>query len=243
MSTASIQNIIATGRQASLTSTVLAEWVEKATPGQRSFLHGLLLAEIESRQESRHQRLLKSARLPALKSLTGFDYTAVRFPEDYGREPLTSLEFINHAQNLVLYGDVGTGKTHMATALAAAACQQGIPARFYTTSALVMALRRAKDEGRLDKELAVIAKYKLLIIDEFGYLPIDPEGARLLFQVIADSYEKRSLIITTNLEFSRWGTVFGDDNMAAAVIDRLVHHGRLLQFRGESYRVKHALMK
>lgn len=243
MSTVSIQDVIEAGRQAALTSTVLAEWAEKGTPGQRAFLHGLLLAEHESRQESRHQRLLKSARLPALKSLTGFDYSSVRFPEDYGREPLTTLEFISHAQNLVLYGDVGTGKTHMATALAAAACQQGIPARFYTTSALVMALRRAKDEGRLDRELAVIAKHKLLVIDEFGYLPIDPEGSRLLFQVIADSYEKRSLIITTNLEFSRWGTVFGDDNMAAAVIDRLVHHGRLLQFRGESYRVKHALMK
>lgn len=243
MSTPSIQDIIDTGRHATLTSGVLAEWAEKGTPGQRTFLHGLLLAEIESRQESRHQRLLKSARLPALKSLTGFDYGSVRFPEDYGRESLASLEFINHAQNLVLYGDVGTGKTHMATALAAAACQHGIPARFYTTSTLVMALRRAKDEDRLDKELAAIAKYKLLVIDEFGYLPIDTEGARLLFQVIASSYEKRSLIITTNLEFSRWGTVFGDDNMAAAVIDRLVHHGRLLQFRGESYRVKYALMK
>ncbi|WP_449371792.1 ATP-binding protein [Arthrobacter psychrolactophilus] len=131
----------------------------------------------------------------------------------------------------------------MASALVAAACRKGIPARFFTTSALVMMLRRAKDEGRLDKELASLAKNQLLAIDELGYLPIDIEGARLLFQVIADGYEKRSLIITTNLEFSRWGTVFGDDNMAAAVIDRLVHHGRLLQFRGESYRVKNALMK
>jgi len=131
----------------------------------------------------------------------------------------------------------------MATALVAAACRQGIPARFFTTSALVMMLRRAKDEDRLDKELASLAKNQLLAIDELGYLPIDTEGARLLFQVIAEGYEKRSLIITTNLEFSRWGTVFGDDNMAAAIIDRLVHHGRLLQFRGESYRVKNALMK
>lgn len=178
-----------------------------------------------------------------MKTLTGFDYTSIRFPQDYGREPLESLEFITRAQDLVLYGDVGTGKTHMATALVAAACRQGIQARFFTTSALVMMLRRAKDEDRLDKELASLAKNQLIAIDELGYLPIDTEGARLLFQVIADGYEKRSLIITTNLEFSRWGTVFGDDNMAAAVIDRLVHHGRLLQFRGESYRVKNALMK
>ncbi|WP_164520442.1 ATP-binding protein [Specibacter cremeus] len=150
----------------------------EGTPKQREYLHGLLQAEHESRQESRRQRLLKSARLPALKSLTGFDYAGVRFPEDYGREALASL-----------------------------------------------------------------AKNQFLIIDEVGYLSTDTEGARFLFQVIADGYEKRSLIITTNLEFSRWGTVFGDDTMAAAVIDRIVHHGRLLQFRGESYRVKHALMK
>jgi DNA replication protein DnaC len=217
MNPITVQDIIEAGRQAALTSTVLAEH--------------------NSRQESRRQRLLKSARLPALKTLTGFDYSIVRFPEDYGREALASLEFINQAQDLVLC-DVGTGKTHLATALAAAACQQGIQARFFTTSSLVMALRRAKDEDRLDKELASLAKNQLLVIDEFGYLPIDTEGARLLFQVIADGYEKRSLIITTNLEFSRWGTVFGDDNMAAAVIDRIVYHGRLLQFRGESYRVK-----
>lgn len=243
MNPITVQDILEAGRHAALTGSVLTEWAEKGTPKQREYLHGVLLAEQESRQESRRQRLLKSARLPALKTLTGFDYTSVRFPEDYGREPLESLEFIPRAQDLVLYGDVGTGKTHMATALVAAACRQGIPARFFTTSALVMMLRRAKDEDRLDKELASLAKNQLLAIDELGYLPIDTEGARLLFQVIADGYEKRSLIITTNLEFSRWGTVFGDDNMAAAVIDRLVHHGRLLQFRGESYRVKNALMK
>ena len=243
MNPITVQDILEAGKHASLTGSVLTEWAEKGTPKQREYLHGVLLAEHESRQESRRQRLLKSARLPALKTLTGFDYTSVRFPEDYGREALESLEFITRAQDLVLYGDVGTGKTHMATALVAAACRQGIQARFFTTSALVMMLRRAKDEDRLDKELASLAKNQLIAIDELGYLPIDTEGARLLFQVIADGYEKRSLIITTNLEFSRWGTVFGDDNMAAAVIDRLVHHGRLLQFRGESYRVKNALMK
>ncbi|WP_199184158.1 IS21-like element helper ATPase IstB [Cryobacterium sp. Y62] len=243
MTLITVQDIMETGRQASLTNTVLAAWAEKGTPKQREYLHGMLTAEHESRQASRRQRLLPVARLPAVKSLTGFDYSNVKFPEDYGRDELTSLEFINRAEDLVLYGDVGTGKTHLASALVAAACQQGIPARFFTTSSLVMQLRRAQDEGRLDRELASIAKNRLLAIDEFGYLPIDTEGARLLFQVIADGYEKRSLIITTNHEFSRWGTVFGDDNMPAAVIDRIVHHGRLLQFRGESYRVKHALMK
>lgn len=241
--TIDVAQILEVGRAASLTTTVLAEWAERGTPKQREYLLGLLTAEHESRQQARRQRLLRAARLPTLKSLEGYDWTAVRFPEDYGRQPLESLDFIDRAQDLVLYGDVGTGKTHLATALAAEACHQGIPARFFTTSALVMQLRRAKDEARLDKELTTLAKYRLLVIDELGYLPIDTEGARLLFQVITGAYEHQSLILTTNLEFSRWGTVFGDDNMAAAVIDRIVHHGRLLQFRGESYRVKNALMK
>lgn len=241
--TVEVKDIIAAGRSASLTTTVLAEWAERGTPKQREYLLGLLTAEHDSRQRARRQRLLRVARLPSYKTLEGYDWTAVRFPEDYGREPLTALDFIERRQDLVLFGDVGTGKTHLATALAAAACQEGIPARFFTTSALVMQLRRAKDEGRLDKELASLAKNRLLVIDELGYLPIDTEGARLLFQVISDAYETQSLILTTNLEFSRWGTVFGDDNMAAAVIDRIVHHGRLLQFRGESYCVKNALMK
>ena len=243
MNNPSVADIVAAGRQAYLTVAVLDEWARKATPKQREHLYGMLTAENDSRQRSRRARLLTAARLPACKSLDGYDWSAVSFPADYGRQQLAALEFLDHAQDLVLFGDVGTGKTHLATALAATACHRGIPARYFTTSSLVMTLRRAKDAGRLDRELATLAKTQLLVIDELGYLPIDPDGARLLFQVISDAYEKRSLIITTNLEFSRWGTVFGDDNMAAAIIDRLVHHGRLLRFRGTSYRVNHALMK
>ena len=241
--TISVQDVIDAGRKAALTSAVLHEWASKGTPKQREYLIGLLRAEHASRQASRRQRLLKAAHLPARKSLDGYDWSAIRFPDDYGREQLTNLDFLDRAEDLVLFGDVGTGKTHLATALVAAACHRGIPARYFTTSSLVAGLRRAKDAGRLDHQLSLLARNRLLVIDELGYLPIDADGARLLFQVIADAYEQHSLIITTNLEFSRWGTVFGDDSMAAAIIDRLVHHGRLLQFRGDSYRVNHALMK
>ena len=101
-----------------------------------------------------------------------------------------------------------------------------------------MRLRRAKEEGRLDRELSAIGKAEMVVVDELGYLPLDAEGARLLFQVISAAYERQSVVFTTNL----WGSVFGDDQMAAAVIDRVVHHGRLVQFRGESWRVRHALM-
>lgn len=236
-------DIITAGRAISLTSTVVAEWAGRGTPKQREYLHEFLTAEHASRQHARNTRLLNAARLPARKSLDGYDWTAIRFPDGYGRDQLVSLDFLQHAGDLVFYGDVGTGKTHLASALIAAACQQGIPARFHTTASLVAVLRHAKDTGRLDRELAALSRYQLIAIDEFGYLPIDTDGARLLFQVITDAYEKRSLILTTNLEFARWGTVFGDDQMAAAVIDRIVHHGRLLQFRGQSYRVAHALMK
>jgi DNA replication protein DnaC len=237
------ETIITAARRISLTTSVITEWAHLGTPKQREYLHGFLAAEHASRQHAKHMRLLKAARLPVMKTLDGYDWTAIRFPDGYGHNALTDLEFLEHAGDLVFYGDVGTGKTHLASALAAHACQQGIPARFFTTAGLVSHLRGAKHADRLDSQLAAIGKNQLLIIDEFGYLPIDPEGARLLFQVISEAYEKRSLILTTNLEFSRWGTVFGDDHMAAAVIDRIIHHGRLLQFRGQSYRMKNALMK
>lgn len=149
----------------------------------------------------------------------------------------------SRAEDLVLYGDVGCGKTHLAITIGMLACQRMIPVRFLAASSLVMRLRKAKDDNRLDAELKSIGRAGLVIIDELGYLPIDIDGARLLFQAGADSYETRSVISASNLESGRWGDVFGDGDMAAAVIDRIVHHGRILRFHGESYRNKHSLMK
>ena len=143
--------------------------------------------------------------------------------------------------NLVLYGPVGTGKTHLAVALGRLACMRAIPVGFFTATGLLMRLRRAK-RGRLDAELRQIARARLPVIDEFGYMPIDKEGSRFLFQVISDSYETRSMAHIMNIEFSGWGRVLGDKNMAAALIDRTVHHGRLVRFEGGSYRSEHALM-
>ena len=165
------------------------------------------------------------------------------WPEGLGRESLLSPDFLERSEDLVLVGDVGTGKAHMASALCALACERRLEARFLTASALVMRLRRARDEGRLDREAPQIGRARLLVIDGLGFLPLDPDGARLLFQVFADACERQSVVIATNLEFGRWGSVFGDDQMAAAVIDRIVRHGRLPQFRGGSHRVSHALMQ
>lgn len=236
------QRIMDMSRRLTLTRSVLAETLAGATPAQLDFIERWFRAELDSRDRARRARLLKAAGFPADKTLDGYDWTGLGFPADWGRSQLEGLEFIDRHEDLVLYGDVGCGKTHLAIALGQAACRDGTPVRFFTASGLVMRLRRAKQDDRLDRELAQIGRARLLIIDELGYIPIDEEGGRLLFQVIANAYETQSVIYTTNIEFSGWGRVFGDPNMAAAVIDRTVHHGRLIRFRGESYRSRHALM-
>ena len=238
-----VEEIVAAGARCSLTKSVLAEWAASGTPRQREYLLGYLEAEGASRDASKRAQLLRRCALPQAKSLDGYDWSAVSWPEGFGRVDLEALSFVGPCEDLVLMGDVGTGKTHMASALCQLACDRRLEARFFTASTLVMRLRRAREEGRLDREMSQVARARLLVIDELGFLPLDADGARLVFQVFADAYERQSVVITTNLEFSRWGGVFGDDQMAAAVIDRVVHHGRLVQFRGESYRVRHALMQ
>lgn len=221
---------------------MLGEWARLGTPKQVEYLAGYLEAERDSRDASRRAQLLRRCGLPAPKTFDGYDWSAVSWPDGLGREDLLSLSFLERREDLVLMGDVGTGKTHMASALCQLACDRRLEARFFTASSLVMRLRRARDEGRLDREMSQVGRAALPVIDELGFLPLDADGARLVLQVFADAYERQSVVITTNLEFSRWGSVFGDDQMAAAVIDRIVHHGRLVQFKGESYRVRHALM-
>ena len=237
------ERILKMSRSLTLTRSVLAGTLAEATPNQLDFIERWFTAELDSRERSKRLRLLKQAGFPADKTLDGYDWTNLKMPADWGRAQLENLDFVAGCEDLVLYGDVGCGKTHLAIAIGMLACQRMIPVRFFTASSLVMRLRKAKDDNRLDAELKSIGRAGLVIIDELGYLPIDIDGARLLFQVIADSYETRSVIFTSNLEFSRWGDVFGDGDMAAAVIDRIVHHGRILRFHGESYRNKHSLMK
>ena len=235
--------VVEAGKRRSLTKSALREWAGKGTPRQAEFLLGYLEAEAASRDASKRASLLRRCALPAPKTFDGYDWSAVSWPDGFGRDDLLSLPFLGRREDLVPMGDVGTGKTHMASALCTACCQARVEARFFTASSLVMRLRRARDEGRLDRGLAQIGRAELLVIDELGFLPLDADGARLLFQVVSAAHESQPVVFTTNLEFSRWGAVFGDDQMAAAVIDRVVHHGRLLRFRGESYRVRHALMQ
>lgn len=177
-----------------------------------------------------------------MKSFEGYDFSQVAFPDGYGVDDLKSLSFVEAAQDFVFHGQTGRGKTHLAIAVGHACVMAGKAVRFYTAAELALALSKARRELALEAMMRDIAKNDLVILDEFGYVPLDTESARLLFQVVSSCYESRSMIFTTNIEFSKWGTVLGDDKLASAMIDRIVHHGRLVEFNGASHRMDAALM-
>ena len=225
-------------------SRALAEGIESINETEpKQFLLKVLKNEIEHREETRKARCLKTAGFYTLKTFQDYVFDNITLPSSITVDKLKALSFLDKKQNLILYGNVGTGKTHLATALGVSACQKGKRVRFFRTSALVNELLDAKKGGRLNRLLKSITKLDLLICDEWGYVPLDRDGSRLLFNVISDCYEQRSVIITTNLEFSRWVTVLYDEQMTAAMIDRLVHHSHLLIFDGESWRMRNSLIR
>lgn len=216
--------------------------LSSSTTGQIAQICKMIEFEQGVRERRKRERLFRKAAFPQIKSFEGYDFSQVTFPEGYSAQDLKDLAFLDVSQDFVFYGQTGRGKTHLAIAVGVGAVDKGKQVRFFTTAQLVMALVKANAAGSLDLLMSDIAKCDLLILDEFGYVPIDIVGSRLLFQVVAECYEKRSLILTTNIEFSKWGTVLGDDKLAAAMIDRIVHHGRLVEFGGESKRMGASLM-
>ena len=209
----------------------------------QDYLLKVLQAEIDYRSNKRRNLHLKQAGFDNIKTFENYQFDKIIIPNTLTIDTLRTLEFMKRQENLILYGRNGAGKSHMATALGVKACMQGKKVRFYKTAALVNELTDAKSNGSLIRYLRNISKLDLLICDEWGYLPFDSEGSQLLFQVIADCYEKRSLIITTNIEFSKWNGIFYDEQLTAALIDRLVHHSHLIVFDRDSWRFEHSLMK
>lgn len=204
------------------------------------FLVKLLELAVQNRHLTRKNRYLKQANFEVMKTFENYSFDNNQIPESITLNELKEGRFIHRRENLILYGHVGTGKTHMATAIGVNACNQEKRVKFYRTATLVNQLVQEKEEGRLNKFLETLRKTDLLICDERGYIPLDREGAQLLFQVIAERYERRSVIITTNIEFSKWNGIFYDDKITGAIIDRLIHHCHLVIFTGKSYRLEHS---
>ena len=202
-----------------------------ATASEARCVSDFISSELAIRARNKRERLYRRAQFPQPKSVEGYDFSQVSFPEGYGPSDLMSLAFVERAEDFVFLGPTGRGKTHLAIAVGAACVNAGRAVRFFTSRS-----------GDLERLMSEIARCDLLVLDEFGYVPIDVEGARLLFQVMSDCYERRSMILTTNIEFSKWGVVLGDDKLASALIDRIVHHGRLVEFGGASRRMEDALM-
>lgn len=201
----------------------------------------LLNLEVIHRQSAKLARLVKQAGFSALKTFEGYTFDALSFQGKYDQETIRKLEWIDLKENIILMGNVGTGKTHMSIALGIDACQRGKSVKFYKACDLVETLELKHLEGRSAHFRKTLMKYDLLIIDEIGYIPFSQTGSELLFNVIAECYEKQSLMITTNLQFKEWESIFGSNKLTAAMIDRLVHHGDIISFEGTSYRLKKAL--
>lgn len=207
------------------------------------FLEQLLKIAMLEKEITRKNRNLRGAGFDVMKTFDGYSFSDIQMPTTINIEQLKDINFIDKKENLILYGPVGTGKTHLATAIGVNACSCGKKVLYFRTAALVNQLGEAKSKGELNKFLKKIASADLLICDEWGYIPFEKEGAQLLFQIISECYEKRSIIITTNLEFSKWNGIFYDEKLTSAIIDRLVHHSHLLVHSGPSYRLTNSIMK
>ena len=223
-----------------------SEWPALAQDAAREeasladFLERVLASELAAREERKRTTLLRMATMPAVKTLEQFDWSHAAGAPKAQIQELAHLAFVERAENAVLLGPSGVGKTHVALALAHRAVMAGHKVRFLTAADLMLQLAAAKAQGRLKEYFArTVLGPKLLVVDEIGYLPFGREEANLFFNVVAKRYERGSMVLTSNLPFTQWAGAFADDQtLTAAMLDRLLHHAHIVQIAGESYRLK-----
>ena len=221
-----------------------AQFAQDAAEANQSydqFLLALSREEVAQRDHNRQLQRVRAAKFPLLKELIDFDFSVIPKLNKQRILDLARGEYIEKAEPIILVGNPGLGKTHIATGLAVAACHQKHRVRFYNAAALVNELSLAQEEQRLPKFLAVALKHQLIVIDELGFIPFSSTGAQLIFQFCSTLYERVAIIVTTNLKFADWTQVFGSEKLTLALLDRLTHRAHIIEFVGESYRFRQRL--
>jgi DNA replication protein DnaC len=221
----------------------VAEDAAQTNLGYDRFLLALAEQEVAQREKNRQAQLIRAARFPGLKELADFDFTCLPQLNKAQVLELARGDYIPKAEPILMIGNPGLGKTHVATGLALAACRQGYKVRFYTAAALVNELIQAQDDHRRSRVLAAALKQHLIVLDELGFIPFTATGAHLIFQFCSSLYERVALIVTTNLRFADWTQVFGDERLTAALLDRLTYRAHILEFVGESFRFRQRLRR
>ena len=216
----------------------LAERARAESWTHEEFLAACLQRKVAARESHGGEARIRTARLLARKALEDFDYDHQRSLKRDTIAHLGTLDFVAAKENVVFLGPPGTGKTHLSIGLGIRACQAGHRVAFATAAEWVARLAVAHHAGRLQDEITKLGRIPLLIVDEVGYIPFEAESANLFFQLVSARYERASLIVTSNKPFGRWGEAFGDDVVAAAMIDRLIHHAEVISLKGDSYRLK-----